>query len=80
MLGRISGALRREFGTMFHELAGQKESRIVDGHLLPDHVPMCISDPPKYAVAHVVKGRSAIQLACGFWGATARTKGQYTYA
>ena len=28
---RIFGALRRELGVMFHELAGQKESRIVEG-------------------------------------------------
>ena len=77
---RIFGVLRRELGTMFHELAGQKESRIVEGHLMLDHVHMCISIPPKYAVAHVAKGRSAIQLACGFWSANACTKGQYTYA
>ena len=35
---RIFGVLRRELGTKFHELAGQKESRIVEGHLMPDHV------------------------------------------
>ena len=29
---RIFGALRREPGTIFHELAGQKESQIVEGH------------------------------------------------
>jgi putative transposase len=47
---RIFGALRRELGSIFHELAGQKESRIVEGHLMPDHVHICISIPPKYAV------------------------------
>ena len=68
---RIFGALRRELGTIFHELAGQKESQIVEGHLMPDHVHMCISIPPKYAVAHVVgylKGKSAIQVARRFGG------------
>ena len=35
---RIFGALRRELGVIFHELAGQKEAQIVEGHLMPDHV------------------------------------------
>src|SRR5271163_4374498 len=32
----------------------QKECRILEGHLMPDHVHMLISIPPKYAVSHVV--------------------------
>jgi REP element-mobilizing transposase RayT len=44
----------------------QKESRIEEGHLMPDHVHMMIAIPPKYAVSQVVgyiKGKSAIHLA-----------------
>ena len=41
--------LRRHLGEVFHNLARQKESRIEEGHLLPDHVHMLISIPPKYA-------------------------------
>jgi putative transposase len=44
----------------------QKESRIEDGHLMSDHVPMLLSIPPQYAVSQVVgfiKGKSAIHLA-----------------
>jgi putative transposase len=77
---RIFGALRRELGTMFHELAGQKESRIVEGHLMPDHVHMCISIPPKYAVAHVVgyiKGKSAIQVARRYGGRKRNFTGEH---
>ena len=51
---------------MFRKLAQQKESRIEEGHLMPDHVHMMISIPPKYAVSQVVgfiKGKSAIHLA-----------------
>jgi putative transposase len=47
-------------------LALQKESRIEQGHLMPDHVHMMISIPPKYSVSQVVgfiKGKSAIHLA-----------------
>ena len=80
---RIFGALRRELGTMFHELAGQKESRIVEGHLMPDHVHMCISIPPKYAVAHVVgyiKGKSAIQVVRRFGGRKRNFTGEHFWA
>ena len=43
------GALRQHVGDVFHELAKHKEAKIVEGHLMPDHVHMCISIPPKYA-------------------------------
>src|SRR5215469_744976 len=58
--------LRRHLGEVFRKLAAQKESRIEEGHLMPDHVHMMISIPPKYAVSQVVgyiKGKSAIHLA-----------------
>jgi len=35
------------------ELAIQKESEIIEGHLKMDHVHALISVPPKYAVAEV---------------------------
>jgi putative transposase len=80
---RIFGALRRELGVIFRELAGQKESQIVEGHLMPDHVHMCISIPPKYAVAHVVgylKGKSAIQVARRFGGRQRNFTGEHFWA
>jgi putative transposase len=52
-------------------LAKRKESKIVEGHLMSDHVHLCISIPPKYAVSNVVgyiKGKSAIQIARQFGG------------
>jgi putative transposase len=58
--------LRRYLGEVFRRLAEQKESRIEEGHLMPDHVHMMISIPPKYAVSQVIgyiKGKSAIHLA-----------------
>jgi putative transposase len=58
--------LRRYLGEVFRGLAAQKESRIEEGHLMPDHVHMMISIPPKHAVSQVVgyiKGKSAIHLA-----------------
>jgi putative transposase len=58
--------LRQHLGEVFRRLAEHKESRIEEGHLMPDHVHMMISIPPKYAVSQVVgymKGKSAIHLA-----------------
>jgi len=62
----LYGQLRHHLGEVFKRLAEQKESRIEEGHLRPDHVHMMISIPPKYAVSQVVgfiKGKSAIHLA-----------------
>jgi putative transposase len=58
--------LRKHPGEVFRRLAEQKESRIEEGHLMPDHVHMMIAIPPKYSVSQVVgdiKGKSAIYLA-----------------
>jgi putative transposase len=62
----LYGNLRQHLDEVFHKLAEQKESRVVEGHLQPDHVHMLLSIPPKYAVSSVVgyiKGKSAIHLA-----------------
>ncbi len=62
----LFGRVRRELPTVFHQLARQKESLIEEGHVMPDHVHMMISIPPKYAVSQVVgyiKGKSAIYSA-----------------
>lgn len=50
----LFGQIRRELREIFHRLARQKESLIEEGHVMPDHVHMMISIPPKYAVAQVV--------------------------
>ena len=61
----IFGDIRRYLGPIFHELARQKECRIVEGHLMRDHVHMCIEIPPKHAVSSVIgfmKGKSALAI------------------
>ena len=60
------GQLRRELGPVLRNLALRKESEVIEGRLIVDHVHMLISIPPKYAVAQVVgyiKGKSAIWVA-----------------
>ena len=57
--------LRPHLGEVFRRLVEQKQSRIEEGHLMKDHVPMLIAIPPKFAVSQVVgfiKGKSAIHL------------------
>jgi putative transposase len=57
--------LRRHLGEVFRRLGEQKETGIDEGHLMPDHVHILISIPPKYAVSHVVgfiKRNRAIHL------------------
>jgi putative transposase len=48
--------LRKYLGPWFRDLAVQKESQILEGHLKPDHVHMLISIPPKYSVPQVAGG------------------------
>jgi putative transposase len=62
----LFGEIRQHLGPIFHDLARQKECHIIEGHLMIDHVHMCIAIPPKHAVASVIgflKGKSAIAIA-----------------
>ena len=80
---RIYGEIRRELGEVFRRLAEQRESWIEEGHLLPDHVHMMISIPPKYSVSQVigyVKGKSAIHIARTFAGRKRNFVGQHFWA
>ncbi len=80
---KLYGQLRKELGLVFHELARQKECRVIEGHLLGDHVHMLISIPPKYAVSQVIgfiKGKSAIHVARTFGGRKQNFTGQHFWA
>jgi putative transposase len=61
----LFGPVRQDLGGVLRRLAEQKECRILEGHMMPDHVHMLIAIPPKYAVSQVVgyiKGKSAIYI------------------
>jgi putative transposase len=65
----LYGKIRKYLGTVFHELALQRGSKILEGHMVQDHVHMLIKIPPKYAVSEVIgyiKGKSAIAVARQF--------------
>jgi putative transposase len=79
----LYGELRQYLGDVFRKLALQKESRIEQGHLMPDHVHMMILIPPKYAVSQVVgfiKGKSAIHLARTYGERKRNFVGQHFWA
>ena len=80
---KIYGKLRQYLGKTLRELAKQKESEVLEGHLMPDHVHMLISIPPKYAIVQVVgfiKGKSAIAVARNFGGRAKNFTGQHFWA
>ena len=67
----LCGQLRKHLGEVLHDLALQKECKILEGHLQADHVHMLVSIPPKYSVAQVVgfiRGKSAIHIARSYLG------------
>jgi putative transposase len=79
----IFGMIRKHLGKVLRELAEQKNCQIVEGHLMPDHVHMCISIPPKYSVSYVVgyiKGKSAISIARRFMGKSRNFTGESFWA
>ena len=75
--------IRTYLGSVFHELANQKRCRIIEGHMVQDHVHMLIEIPPKYAVSEVVgyiKGKSAIAVARQFSGRKRNINGEKLWA
>jgi putative transposase len=75
--------LRQHLGEVFRTLTQQKESQIEEGHLMPDHVHMMISIPPKYPVSQVIgyiKGKSAIHIARTFLEKKRNFVGQHFWA
>ena len=80
---KIYKELRTYLGEVFRELARQKECKVMEGHLMPDHVHVMMSIPPKYAVAQIIgfiKGKSAIQIARNFVGRKKNFTGQHFWA
>ena len=70
--------LRRHLGEVFRRLALQKESKVEEGHLMPDHVHMLLSIPPKHAVSQVVglyQGQERDPHGSGLWRAQTQFRG-----
>ena len=79
----LFGRIRKDLGQIFHALAKQKECKIIEGHVMPDHVHMCLEIPPKHAVASMIgflKGKSAIAIARTFSGKEKNFTGEHFWA
>ena len=62
---KLYGKIRTGVGEIVRELCRQKRLELLEGHLMPDHVHICISVPPKFSIAFVIgflKGKSAIRI------------------
>lgn len=61
----IYGQLRREVVTILRKLCEYKGVKILEGKACIDHIHLCISIPPKYAVSTIVgylKGKTAMMV------------------
>ncbi|NLI41334.1 MAG: IS200/IS605 family transposase, partial [Caldisericales bacterium] len=61
----IYNQIRKDIGEIMHELCKYKGVEIIEGHMMPDHVHMLLSIPPKYSVSSVMgylKGKSALMI------------------
>lgn len=79
----LYGKVRQFLGRVFHDLARQRNSKIIEGHMVQDHVHMLIEIPPKYSVAETIgyiKGKSAIAVARQFGGKKRNFNGERFWA
>jgi putative transposase len=63
--------VRREIGPILRDVCNQKGVVVLEGHVMPGHVHMCVSIPPTFSVAQVVgfiKGKSAVRIHRGALG------------
>ncbi|MBF0299087.1 MAG: IS200/IS605 family transposase [Oligoflexia bacterium] len=79
----LYGKVRTFLGPKMKELASQRGSEILEGHMVQDHVHMMIKIPPKYSVSEVIgyiKGKSAIAIARQFSGKKRNFNGEKFWA
>jgi len=75
--------IRQELGVVLRSLAEQWECKVEEGHLMPDHVHILLSVPPKHSVSNVlgfIKGKSAIHIARVYTGRRRNFVGQHFWA
>lgn len=59
------GATRKIIGNLIKEVCQRYGVTVVEGHVMPDHVHMCLELPPKYSVSEFIgklKGKTTILL------------------
>ena len=61
----LYGQFRNRVGEVIRDLCRQRGVELLEGHLMGDHIHMCLSILPKFSVAFVigfVKGKSAVRI------------------
>ena len=61
----LYGKIRRRVGEILRDLCRQRGIEMLEGHLMPDHIHMCLSVPPKFSIAFAIgflKGKSAVRI------------------
>ena len=61
----IYNQIRKDIGEILRELCRYKGVELIEGHMMPDHIHMMLSIPPKYSVSNVMgylKGKSALMI------------------
>lgn len=61
----IYNEIKKDIGKILGDLCKWKGIEIIEGHLMPDHVHMLISVPPKYSISSVmgyIKSKSALMV------------------
>ena len=61
----LYGKVKKHVGEVIREVCRQRGIELVEGHLMPDHIHMCVSIPPKHSVAFAIgfiKGKSAVRI------------------
>ena len=79
----LYGKIRKFLGPLFHDLASHRGCKILEGHMVQDHVHMLVKIPPKYSVAEIIgyiKGKSAIAVARQFGGRKRNFNGEKFWA
>jgi hypothetical protein len=79
----VYGHIRTYLGELVRDLSPQKESRLLEGHRMPDHGHMLLSLAPNDSVAQVVgciKGKTALPIARSFSGHKRNFIGHHCWA
>ena len=61
----IYNQYRSSLGEIFHRLCSYKGVEIIEGHLMPDHVHMLVSIPPRISISSFMgylKGKSSLMM------------------
>ncbi len=62
---KLYGKFRERVGQIIKDLCRQRGVEFIEDHLMPDHIHMCLSVPPKFSIAFVIgflKGKSAVRI------------------